>query len=110
MTDMPKYFGLCETCDHDATCKLRRCAQLKIIQCEEFSTQTEACMSTPVMNPKLQLDSTEISRMGLCANCLNVLACGFPDARQNVLQCEEYILDEAGIIRPVQAVYSRSAA
>jgi hypothetical protein len=107
---MPKYYGLCETCDHDATCQLRRCSQLKIIQCEEFSTQPATSKATPVRGTIMHSDSVEISCMGLCSNCLNVLDCGFPNARQNVLQCEEYILDEAGIIRPAPAEYSKSAA
>jgi hypothetical protein len=110
MNDMTKYFGLCETCDHDATCKLRRCSQLRIIQCEEFSALSGTSKAAPFQDAKMQLDSIELSRMGLCANCLNVLACGFPSARQNVLQCEEYILDQAGIIQPAQVEYSKSAA
>ncbi len=31
-----KYYGLCETCEHDPNCTLRRSLQLKIIQCEEY--------------------------------------------------------------------------
>ena len=34
-----KYRGLCETCDYDATCKLKRSPRLEIIHCEQFSTQ-----------------------------------------------------------------------
>ena len=55
-------------------------------------------------------DASVYTRMGLCANCLNVTACGFPDARQGVLQCEEYLLDEAGVIPPMEPKQSRSAA
>lgn len=32
-----KHYGLCETCEHDSTCTLRRSTRLKIVQCEEFS-------------------------------------------------------------------------
>ena len=110
MTDMPKYYGLCETCEHDATCMLRRCSQLKIVQCEEFSIQPSPSKTIPVQDLTMYSDPIEISRMGLCANCLYMFTCGFPNARQNVLQCEEYMLDEAGIIPPVQADRSRSAA
>jgi hypothetical protein len=106
MTDMPKYYGLCETCDHDATCNLRRFPQLTIIQCEEFSTQAGA----PVRDLAIHSDRIQASCIGLCVNCRNSLTCGFPNARQNVLYCEEYILDEAGIIPPVQEERSRSAA
>ncbi|NLT68172.1 MAG: hypothetical protein GXX84_16335 [Acidobacteria bacterium] len=34
-----KYRGLCETCDHDAGCTLKRSSRLEIIHCEQFSTQ-----------------------------------------------------------------------
>jgi hypothetical protein len=110
MPKIEKYFGLCETCEHDATCMLRRSAQLKIIQCEEFSTQPTAAKISSVPNETLLSDAPEYTRMGLCANCLNVTDCGFPNARQGVLQCEEYLLDEAGVIPPLEPERSRSAA
>jgi hypothetical protein len=110
MTDMPKYSGLCETCDHDATCMLRRSTQLEIIQCEEFSTKPVAGNPVPPASQKEPADPKEAARLGLCANCLNVLTCGFPNARQGVLHCEEYVLDEAGVVPPMEAEYSQSAA
>ena len=110
MTDMPKYSGLCETCDHDATCMLRRSTQLEIIQCEEFSTKPVASNPVRPENQKSLEDPKEAARLGLCANCLNAPTCGFPRARQGVLQCEEYVLDEAGVVPPMQAEYSQSAA
>lgn len=42
-----KYSGLCETCDHDATCTLKRSPQLEIIHCEQFSTQPVMKKQTP---------------------------------------------------------------
>jgi len=39
MAVMSKYRGLCETCDHDAICTMKRSPRLEIIQCEQFSTQ-----------------------------------------------------------------------
>jgi hypothetical protein len=110
MPTIQKYFGLCETCEHDATCTLRRSAQLKIIQCEEFSTQPTAAKISAAPKETLLPDGAEYARMGLCANCLNVIACGFPNARQGVLQCEEYLLDEAGVISPIEPKRSQSAA
>ncbi len=110
MTDTPKYSGLCETCDHNATCMLRRSAQLEIIQCEEFSTRPVASSPAPPEKQAAFADPKETARLGLCANCLNGLSCGFPNARQGVLQCEEYILDEAGVNPPMQVEYSQSAA
>jgi hypothetical protein len=110
MADMPKYTGLCETCEHDATCMLRRSSELAIIQCEEFSIMPVP--SKPISSrkevPVLMSDGS--AELGLCANCLNILTCGFPNARQSVVQCEEYMLDEAGVIPPLQAEYSKSAA
>jgi len=110
MADMLKYSGLCETCDYDATCMLRRSPQLEIIQCEEFSTQPVPNKTVLLREETMLPDPMEVARMGLCVNCLNVVTCGFPNARHGVLQCEEYILDEAGVIPSVQAEYSRSAA
>jgi hypothetical protein len=89
---------------------LRRSTQLEIIQCEEFSTQPLASATPPSPSQTSFLDPKEAARLGLCANCLNVVTCGFPKARQGVLQCEEYILDEAGVIPPMQDEYSKSAA
>jgi hypothetical protein len=39
MAAMSKYHGLCETCDRDAACTLKRSSRLEIIHCEQFSTQ-----------------------------------------------------------------------
>ncbi len=110
MPKNPKYYGLCETCEHDETCTLRRSSVLKIIQCEEFSIQPTAAAEHFVKDEVLHDDLQEQSRMGLCANCLNLPSCGFPNARHDVVQCEEYILDEAGVIPPIQKVRSESAA
>lgn len=108
MADLPKYLGLCETCEHDATCMLRRSPQLQIIQCEEFSIQP--VKSEPRENREISSEVEDGSGLGLCANCLNVSTCCFPDARQGVLQCEEYVLDEVGVVPPVRSESSRSAA
>jgi len=105
-----KYYGLCETCEHDETCTLRRSSVLKIIQCEEFSVQPTAAAAPAIREEEPLPDSQEQFHLGLCANCLDLQTCGFPHARQGVLQCEEYILDEAGVIPPIQKVRSESAA
>jgi hypothetical protein len=110
MTDSPKYSGLCETCEHDATCMLRRSTQLEIIQCEEFSTRPVVSRPVPPENQAEFADPKEAARLGLCTNCLNAATCGFPRARRGVLQCEEYVLDEAGVNPPMKAEYSQSAA
>jgi hypothetical protein len=78
MPKIQKYSGLCETCEHDATCMLRRSTVLKIIQCEEFSTQPMAAKIGAAPNEALPSDSSEYAGMGLCANCLHVTTCGFP--------------------------------
>jgi hypothetical protein len=105
-----KYYGLCETCEHDETCTLRRSSVLKIIQCEEFSIQPTAVAAMPIPQEMPELDLAEQTQMGLCANCLSLHTCGFPHARKGVQQCEEYILDEAGVIPPIQKGRSESAA
>lgn len=109
MKEMSKYSGLCETCDHDATCTLRRSSQLKIILCEEFVTQ--AAVSKPFhLDAAKASDPGGANGLGLCANCGNMATCGFPSARCNVLHCEEYILDESAAVPPVQSKYAKSAA
>jgi hypothetical protein len=110
MADMPKYTGLCETCEHDATCMLRRSPQLAIIQCEEFSIMPVPGKAISRQDEKPLSNSIGSAAMGLCSNCLYILTCGFPKARKGVLQCEEYLLDEAGVIPPLQPEFSRSAA
>jgi hypothetical protein len=37
MAALSKYIGLCETCDQDAVCTLKRSSRLEIIYCEQFS-------------------------------------------------------------------------
>jgi hypothetical protein len=108
MAEAPKYYGLCETCEHDPTCMLRRSTKLEIIQCEEFSIQPFAQKPAVVQNGAI-MDPKEAAGMGLCANCIHVESCGFPNARHGVVQCEEYQLDEDGIVPPLTE-YSRSAA
>ena len=111
MAKTSKYFGLCETCEHDATCMLRRSSRLEIIQCEEFSIRPIDSQSVPDQQVTEMGDPTEAARQGLCSNCLNVSTCGFPNARHGVVQCEEYILDEAGVVSQVKKnEHSRSAA
>ena len=107
---MTKYYGLCETCEHDTTCMLRRSSLLKIIQCEEFSIQPAAGKGSTAKEASSVPDQVDSARIGLCANCLNVATCGFPSARQGVLLCEEYMLDEAGVVPPIQPECSESAA
>jgi hypothetical protein len=110
MSDMPKYTGLCETCEHDATCMLRRSPMLAIIQCEEFSIMPIPGKAISSQDEKPLSNLNGSSGFGICANCLNSITCGFPQARNGVLQCEEYLLDEAGVISPPHAEYSKSAA
>ena len=110
MAEMPKYSGLCETCDHDATCMLRRSSKLEIIQCEEFSTQPVVQKAAVVVEEKPNPDPAEAARMGLCANCRDIDSCGFPNARHGVLQCEEYVLGEAGSNPAARPECSKSAA
>ena len=111
MAKATKYFGLCETCEHDDTCMLRRSSRLEIIQCEEFSIRPQDDQVISHAQIEEAGDPMDAVRMGLCSNCLNVVTCGFPNARHGVVQCEEYILDEAGVVSSAKkTVHSRSAA
>jgi hypothetical protein len=38
MANAVKYSGLCETCDNDQACMLKRIPQFEIIECEQFCT------------------------------------------------------------------------
>ena len=38
MANTVKYSGICETCDHDKACMLKRIPQLEVIECEHFCT------------------------------------------------------------------------
>jgi hypothetical protein len=102
-----KYYGLCETCEHNATCTLRRSTQLKIIQCEEFSIRPLEAAKKTSIDQSIQ-EAANVAELGICINCQNVRTCSFPNARCGVLQCEEYMLGEAGEIPSPN--YSRSAA
>ena len=63
---MSKYRGLCETCDYDSTCALKRSPKLEIIQCEEYSTQPIMSKRTSVQN---DLTSSAASDAGGMASC-----------------------------------------
>ena len=93
------YQGLCQTCKHDSTCSFHRTKELPIIQCEEFET-TESQVSRWLAKApsEVPMDPAEVGRLGLCANCSNVASCSFPDARNRVLMCEEYTLEESPAI------------
>ena len=104
-----KYYGLCEACEHDATCTLRRSTRLEIIECEEFLTRPSKEQEEPHMK-RSDLEPVDAEQFGICMNCMNVNTCSFPDARCGVIQCEEYTLDEAEKIPQEQSGYSRSAA
>jgi hypothetical protein len=110
MGDMPRYTGLCEICGHDATCGLRRSPELTIIHCEEFSAVSVADKTISNRDGNALSNLAGSAGLGLCANCLNCATCGFPQARQGVIQCEEHLLDDPGAVLPLQAEYSKSAA
>ena len=47
MAARSQYSGLCETCDREADCTLKRSPLLEIIHCEEFSTQPKMNLQAP---------------------------------------------------------------
>jgi hypothetical protein len=91
VTQNPKYRGLCETCDYDATCTFRRSALLAIVQCEEFEA-TQPVAVKPLMAHRMP-EPPQDTAHGLCVNCGNMDTCAFPIARDGVLQCEEHQLN-----------------
>jgi hypothetical protein len=66
MVDVSKYRGLCETCDYDSTCTLKRSPKLEIIQCEEYATQPIMGKRTSVQK---ELTSSAASDTGGIASC-----------------------------------------
>ncbi|MBN2318817.1 MAG: hypothetical protein JXR49_07060 [Acidobacteria bacterium] len=84
--------------------------QMEIVQCKEFTVRSVEKAARQESVHSGFRDPADALRLGICSNCLNVHTCGFPDARRGVLHCEEYVLDEAGGMSPVQTGYSRSAA
>jgi F420-non-reducing hydrogenase iron-sulfur subunit len=60
MAQMLKHYGLCENCDRDATCTLRRSARLAIIECEEFAaTQPRVLRTNRTRGGKISQDRFE---------------------------------------------------
>lgn len=53
MGGLLKYRGLCETCDFDATCTLKRSPRLEIIHCEQFFAQPIMYRQTPIQDEAL---------------------------------------------------------
>ena len=105
-----KYHGLCESCERDGTCTLRRSTRLKIVQCEEFTFRSFENQYLMESGDPLLRDSARAAQFGICSNCLYVHSCGFPGACLGVLHCEEYTLDEGGVMPSDQSRHSRSAA
>jgi hypothetical protein len=64
MANTVKYSGICETCDHDQACMLKRIPQLEIIECEHFCTHpvVNTISATPAEAAKE--DPTEAGRVG----------------------------------------------
>jgi F420-non-reducing hydrogenase iron-sulfur subunit len=59
MAQMLKHYGLCENCDRDATCTLRRSARLAIIECEEFAATQPRASRTSKARRTMSLDQYE---------------------------------------------------
>ena len=66
MAATSKYYGLCETCDHDATCTLKRSSRLEIIHCEQFSTQPVMRKQTPVQDEASPSATQKSHGIGTC--------------------------------------------
>jgi len=58
MAVISKYHGLCETCDQDATCMLKRSSRLEIIHCEQYSTQPVLKKQNPVQDQAASDDAS----------------------------------------------------
>lgn len=96
MSQENRYKGLCETCKHDDNCTFHRTTELAIIQCEEFETVGSQVARWPLTGRReAPINPIDVAKLGLCANCANVSSCAFPDARNKVMMCEEYTLDES---------------
>jgi hypothetical protein len=63
MAARSKYTGLCETCEQDATCTLKRSSQLEIIYCEQYFTQPLMDKKAPIQEEVSQ--SADPQRQGI---------------------------------------------
>ena len=96
MSQKNMYRGLCETCKYDETCTFQRTTELAIIQCEEFETTgSQVARWRSAADREITMNPIEVAALGLCANCANIASCAFPDARNRVMMCEEYVLDKS---------------
>ena len=62
-----KYYGLCESCEHDETCTLRRSSRLKIVQCEDFSMRIVENRILPESGDSGIEDSAYLAQPGISA-------------------------------------------
>jgi hypothetical protein len=67
MAARSKYTGLCETCEQDATCTLKRSSQLEIIYCEQYFTQPLMDKKTPIQEEVSQSADRQRQGMGSCS-------------------------------------------
>ncbi len=71
---------------------------MAVIQCEEFEATGLMATKSSTGEPATLPAAAEYAPHGLCANCANRLSCALPNARNGVLECEEYALEEAPAI------------
>ena len=104
-TGVPKYRGLCSTCEQRATCAYPRDPDQRIHYCCEHDGYQEsegsvslALLGTgrifshlPTSQARSVADETlSAAYKGLCRSCQNRESCTFPKPEGGVWHCEEY--------------------
>jgi hypothetical protein len=99
---LPKYRGLCSTCEHRATCTYPRDPDQRIHYCCEHDgyQESEGSVSLALLGtgrasshlPTSPRNDEALSTAykGLCRSCQNRDTCTFPKPEGGVWHCEEY--------------------
>jgi len=90
-----EYRSLCSTCKNAVDCTFPKDHQKPVLNCEEFeidmglsvkATEKVKSLSTCLLDAEREASKS----IGLCSNCENRRACGFPRPEGGVWHCEEY--------------------
>lgn len=87
--------GICETCNHNATCLFLKASRHPVWYCDEFdATNTSVKSDKPaaVSMPKpADHYFGEAIHVGLCANCDSRTGCSYRKPGVTVVECENYL-------------------
>ena len=86
--------GICQSCNHRATCLFLASARRPIFFCEEFDdrdSESSAPVTAPSATPlREEINYGEAQEQGLCANCATKADCMNRQPGAAVWHCEDY--------------------